>query len=190
MDERGIETEAAEMRKIVFNSQRDNKVVNTLTGSVQCFATSAWMFLSFYRPDKYKADDDAGLAAFVAEVTKRSKDDEFEWKAQADMIEKYLGDTVFLGINLNTGDGIVTLEDLRERLKSGPVIIGTKKMGGLPGGHIILAVDNTPDGKFYCNDPYGDANTGYKDKNGENVIYHAAMFDKEHPGALIRAIYK
>lgn len=182
------------MRKIGYNSQRNNKVVNGLSGAVQCFATSAWMFLSYYAPDKYKADDDAGLADFVAAVTKFSKNDEFEWSKQAALIQLYLmradvKKTVTLGIDLNKDKGLLSPEDLAEKLKAGPVIIGTKKLGGLPGGHIVLAADVTPDGKLYVNDPFGDANTGYNDVNGENVIYTIGMIDKENPDGPIRGIY-
>lgn len=182
-----------QMRKIGYNSQRNNAAVKGLSGAVQCFATSAWMFLSYYAPNTYKADDDAGLARFVADVTKNGRSNEFEWSVQAATIQKYLAaagvkKVVRLEIDLNKDTGLLSPDDLRAKLASGPVIIGTKKLGGLTGGHLILAVDNAPDGKVYHNDPYGDANTMYSDPNGESVLYTTEMYDKEHPG-FIRAIY-
>ena len=143
------------------------------------------MFLSFYEPSKFKADDDNAVARYLLSLGNHA----FEWDAHAKAIQHQTDKKIVCAVNLDTGAGLLSLDDLREKLKSGPVIIGTNKMGGLPGGHIILAVDNTPDGKFYCNDPYGDANTGYKDPNGASVIYHAALFDAKHPSGPFRAIY-
>ena len=181
------------MRKIGYNSQRNNIAVKGLSGSVQCFATSAWMFLSYFAPEKYKVDDDKTLSYFVGDVTRNAASDEFEWSKQAAMIQKYLDAAgvkkkVKLGIDLDTGDGLVSPDALVKLLDENPVIIGTKKLGGLPGGHIILGVDATPDGHVIVNDPYGNANGNYSDANGEGVIYSTAMFDKNSPKA-IRCLY-
>ncbi len=60
---------------------------------------------------------------------------------------------------------------LSKYLKSGPVILGTKKLGGLRGGHIILLVRKDTKG-FYVNDPFGDGlNSNYINQNGYNVFY-------------------
>ena len=176
------------MRKIGYNSQRNNPAVNGIPGASQCFATVAWMFISFYRAG-IKADDDAGLKKYIAELTAQGAYREYEWLSQKNLIQKYLNDVLYLGVDLDTGAGLATPDELRFALKCGPVIIGTKKMAGLPGGHIILGVDVLPDGKILCHDPYGDANTGYKDPNGENVIYHTGLFDKDSPDK-IRVMYK
>jgi uncharacterized protein YvpB len=57
------------------------------------------------------------------------------------------------------------------------VIIGTFKLGGLPGGHIILLV-GIDDYDYIVNDPFGNANTNYKDKNGAGVIYPKELIKK------------
>lgn len=178
------------MRSVQYNSQRDNYTVGGVNGYSQCFSTSAVMLLSYLAPNVYKADD-ATIKQYITDLTVGNM---FEWSRQAAMIQRYLDKagapyTVKLGIDLTHDTGLLTPEDLREKLAFAPVIVGTKKMAGLPGGHIILAIDNTPDGKYCVNDPYGDANTGYKDANGAGVIYHSGLFDPEHPGAKIRAIY-
>lgn len=183
-----FEEEHRRMRKIGYNSQRDNFVIHGIPGSSQCFATSAWMFISWFRPD-LDAHDDAALKKYIAELTAKGTGAEYEWEAQQKQIEKYIGARVELGVDLNTGAGLLSPADLLDRLHYAPVIIGTKHMAGLPGGHIILGVDATPDGKVFCHDPYGDANTGYKDKNGENVIYHTGLFDVNSPDK-IRAMWR
>lgn len=183
------------MREIVYNSQRNNKTVKGLAPSVQCFATSAWMFLSWYAPEKYRGDDDAALSWFVGDVTMRATSDEFEWSAQAAMIQKYLDaagvrKTVKLGIDLDTGNPLTSAAQLAAYLTAGPVIIGTKKMGNLPGGHIILGVDNAPDGSgIICHDPYGDARTNYRSTDGAAVNYPVFMFDAKYPAGPVRTLY-
>jgi len=181
------------MRRIEYNSQRDNKAVSGLSPNVQCFATSAWMFLSYFAPDKYPAADDRLLSYYVSDVTAAGTEKEFEWQAQADMIQKYLDAAgvkkrVKLGIDLDTGEGLISIPSLSMLLDRGPVIIGTKKMGTLPGGHIILGCDISDGKNVICNDPYGNANSNYMDTNGNSVIYSVDMFDKKSPN-MVRGIY-
>ena len=182
------------MRKVGYNCQRDNFTIDGIPGSSQCFATSAWMFLSFYSPH-YAAGDDVGLKQYISDVTATNSTNEYEWAAHQAMITKYMSragvsGTVKLGINLDNGNGLLTPTDLYDKLTIGPVIIGTKKMAGLPGGHIILGVDVAPNGAgVICNDPYGSALTGYSDHNGEAVIYPVTMFDSENPASNVRCIY-
>ena len=64
------------------------------------------------------------------------------------------------------------IEQLPHTLEAGPVIIGTNKMGGLPGGHIILLVDYDHErNAFVVNDPYGDATGNYLYAHGHGVRY-------------------
>ena len=180
------------MRNIGYNSQIDNFVVAGIGGSSQCFATSAWMFLSWYAPDHYKVNDDKGLMQYVEDITASAASDEYEWSRHQYMIQKYLTSagvkgSVKLGIDLNTGKPTCHIEGLKALLSCGPVIIGTKKMAGLPGGHLILGVDNADTG-IICNDPYGNALTGYSDKNGSGVIYPISMFDAQYPD-MIRTMW-
>ena len=152
------------------------------------------MFLSFYSAH-YLAGDDVGLKQYITDLTATSSGNEFEWLTQAAMVEKYLqkagvvGEMKY-GIDLNTGRGLLTPASLKAKLVNGPVIIGTNKMCGLPGGHIILGIDNgSADELVVCNDPYGDARTMYKDVYGEDVIYHVSMFDHDNPTGLIRGMW-
>jgi hypothetical protein len=181
------------MRQIGYNNQRDNFIVAGIKGSSQCFATAAWMFMSFYT-DKYEARDDTGLKKYIADLTANDAQHEYEWEAQRNEIQKYLNDAgikgkVKLGINLFTGVPLVSADALKALLKQGPVIIGTSKMAGLPGGHLILGVDVTDNGSIICHDPYGNALTGYKDQNGEAVTYPISMFDAKYPTGPVRAIW-
>ena len=62
-------------------------------------------------------------------------------------------------------------EDLDACLKKGPVILGTKKLGGLAGGHIILIVDKARNG-YTVNDPFGEGlYSKYSKTNGHGVFY-------------------
>ena len=180
------------MREIGYNSQINNIPVNGIGGSSQCFATSAWMFLSFYC-DKINAEDDKALSEYVKDVTAHGAQREYEWTAQQTEIQKHIHDAgvagiVKIGIDLDNDKGLLTVDQLKLLLLVGPVIIGTKKMAGLPGGHIILAVDYNDDG-IICNDPYGNALTHYADKNGKGVVYPVSMFDAQYPEGPIRAIW-
>ena len=181
------------MLNIGYNSQRNNPAVQGLSPHVQCFATSAWMFLSFYAPEKYPYNNDELLSYYIMDVIRNGKDKEFEWKDQAEMIQKYLDAAgvqkkVQLAIDLNTGKGKLKIDELETILKTDPVIVGTKKMGGLPGGHIILAKGAVTDRVICCNDPYGNANCNYSSTDGNGVLYQYQMFDKNDP-ENIRGIY-
>jgi hypothetical protein len=68
------------------------------------------------------------------------------------------------------------LKDVDEALKKGPVIFGTKRIGGLSGGHIILILEKV--GTLYvCHDPFGDANTLYQSMQGAYVQYSSKMIE-------------
>jgi hypothetical protein len=157
------------MRKITNNCQDNNETALGIKGNSQCFATSDIMFLSFYSVN-FKGDNDAMLKQYLESFDKSKA---FEWDAHCDHLNKWLFSQQVKGVVKHE---VIGKEKIVELLQSRPVIIGTKKMGGLPGGHIILGVDNHND-KINCNDPYGNANTNYKDKNGEAVDYTFDMFD-------------
>lgn len=191
------------MRKVVYNSQRDNFDFNhQFKASCQCFATSAWMFMSWY-DDKIHGDDDTALKDYVDNVSdavgspgigERIKrkfafitgNAAYWWQVHKAAIEERLCFPV------QFRDGDMTLSELTEAVRLGPVIIGTSKLGGLPGGHIILLVDT--DGiNFYANDPYGNAYSRYSDTHGANVCYPIEWFVKfigNGKGSGIRAILK
>lgn len=69
-------------------------------------------------------------------------------------------------------DGTALIGSLKDFAKIGPLILGTHKLGGLPGGHIILVVDyNAKTNCLVCHDPFGNAMTNYKDHDGAYVEY-------------------
>lgn len=183
------------MRDVGYNNQRDNFTINGIGPWSQCFATCAWMLLSFYAPETYRFDDDKALKKYIAEITAGGVAREYEWEAQRIMIQKYLDRAgvekrAKLGINLQTGIGTTSTLELHNLLKAGPVIIGTKKMAGLPGGHIILGIDNVGDDeKIAVNDPFGNAVTGYTSVFGKGVEYPISWFDAKFMNGPVRTMY-
>lgn len=179
-------------RMIGYNTQRNNFDFNgKFPGSCQCFATSAWMFMSHYNQD-IKYDDDTALSSYVDDVSdavgkagigekvkqmisRITGNSAYWWDVQKSGISKWLGVT-----NIVFKSNVSYAEILELSMEK-PVICGTSKLGGLPGGHIILAVDNVVNNGvqcLLCNDPYGDANTFYKNQNGACVIYGPDMASK------------
>ena len=168
--------------EIKYNSQRDNDSFGgKFPGWKQCFSTCSFMFLSYYCAD-IDGDDDSKLAMYLddvevavghegiaEEVFKQQGPSSFWWYVQAAGIQKWLNERMIAG-NVKFANCTASFSELKELVKNGPVILGTDKLGGLSGGHIILAVDSTIDG-LIIKDPYGDANTNYEDHNGDCVIY-------------------
>ena len=186
------------MRLVGYNSQRDNfDFGGQFRGSCQCFSTAAWMFISYIDP-KFKANDDISLRAYVDDVSdivgkpgigekiKKayrfiSGNSAYWWQVHKAALEARLGEKVVFR------DGDMSEAEFVEAVMRGPVIIGTNKMAGLPGGHIILATD-----RDRYNDPYGNARTGYRDRNGANVEYPLDWirpFIEYNKGNKIRAIH-
>jgi hypothetical protein len=139
------------------------------------------MLMSFYT-DKIDASDDNMLARYLDDVEikvgeigigekvfKENGFSSFWWSVQKAGIEKWLNGFGVSG-HVVFRDKTIGFYDLKELLIPGPVIIGTDKLGGLPGGHIMLAVGST-DTSLIAKDPYGDANTNYKNQNGDDVRY-------------------
>lgn len=170
------------IHEIKYNSQRNNPdFKGQFPGWKQCFSTSAWMFMSNYT-DTINGTDDIGLSKYLDDVEvkigtpgigekvfEESGFSSFWWTVQKAGIEKWLhgakveGKAVFCDCSMG-------FFDLKDILDKGPVILGTNKLAGLPGGHIILVV-GYDDVNLICHDPYGDANSNYKNFNGANVKY-------------------
>ncbi len=197
------------MRQIGYNTQRDNfDFGGQFKASCQCFSTSAWMLLSFFAPSSYKANDDAFLARYVDDVSdavgkpgvgEEIKENDhaikgntaYWWQVHKEAIRKWLVAGGIANPKVVFKDGDCSATELREALKISPVILGTNKMAGLPGGHIILLVDQTED-SFVVNDPFGNATTGYVDKNGSMVKYPKDWilpFISYNRGRLMRAMW-
>jgi len=191
------------MHKIGYNSQRNNfDFVGKFPGWTQCFSTCAWMFMSFYS-ENILADDDKGLAQYVDDVEatvgkpgiaekvmRRIKfitgKTSLWWSVQREGIETWLWRYGIKGTAIFR-DGNIGFDALGELLKTGPVILGTTKMGKLPGGHIILAIGETPN-HIICHDPYGDAKGNYVNQDGRAVEYKKE-FLRKYTGEKIRCIY-
>ena len=188
---------------IAYNSQRDNiNFGGKFPGFWQCFTTCAWMLMSFYS-DKYVATDDEGLSNYLddIEVTagKTGIGEKIKhkykwitghtsewWLTQQAGIEEYLWRAGVKG-NAVFRDMTASFDELRSLLDGGPVIIGTSKLGGLPGGHIILAIGYNSEG-IICHDPYGNAVTGYRSAAGGGVLYGDAYL-RNFTGEKIRCMY-
>ena len=108
------------------------------------------------------------------------------WLIQKYGIEKWLWDAGKKGEAIFNENSVAYL-DIKSLIDNGPVILGTKKIGGLSGGHIILAIGYDNDG-IICNDPFGDAKTNYKNINGEKV-YYPDNFLKKYTGEMVNCIY-
>jgi len=166
---------------IEYNSQRDN---HTFRGKFrawwQCFATSSWMFLSWYVPE-IKGSDDRGLAQYLDNtedsIGKRGLGEKIKkkfnwitghttywWLVHKYAIEAYMWRGGVKGTCIFQ-DYDITFEQMNMLLESGPVIFQTKKMGGLKGGHIILILEYVG-GSYIVMDPFGDATTHYQDSDG------------------------
>lgn len=197
------------MRAIGYNSQRDNiSFGGKFKAFWQCFSTSSWMFMSYYSP-RYMVGDDRTLAEYlddvelsigkrgIAEKTiarlglKITKNSSLYWVIQQSGIDLWLAMAGIRGKAI-FHDASFPIYSLPTLLKSGPVIIGTKKMGGLPGGHIILLVDYDPQSNdFIVNDPFGNARTNYASQSGQLIRYNAEWLRKyiEFAPWMCRCIY-
>ncbi len=176
------------MRTIGYNSQRNNySFAGKFSAWSQCFSTAAWMFMSFYTPT-IEAEDDNGLMNYIddveAVVGKPGIGEKIKnkyswitgntslwWLTQKEGIENYLWKAGVIGQAIFK-DGDYLISDLPNLLEKGPIILGTNKLGGLPGGHIILLIDYDKfNYAFLVNDSFGDAKYHYVNQNGNSIIY-------------------
>jgi hypothetical protein len=181
--------ENATMRTIGYRSQR--KVTgfeNVFPDSWRCFTASAWMFLSFY-DSTIEVDDDEGFNEYLDDVEASIGKAGIAEEVQAeDRGVKGHTSTYFkvqqAGINKRiaehaTYDENYPIDQLGALVQEKPVIIRTYKLGGLPGGHMVLLVDYLPQcDSFRVNDPYGNAVNGYNNPNGNNVLYQMEFIKK------------
>jgi hypothetical protein len=185
-----------------YNSQRNNiDFSGSFPGWKQCMTTCAWMLMCFFAPQLGYNDDKklslyfddvedsvgkAGIGEWVKLKFNWIKGNtSYWWLTQKYGIEKWLwrsgvkGEAVF-------EDG-VSFDRIKEFLTYGPVMLGTNKIGKLPGGHIILIVGMISDG-FIVNDPYGNAMTNYQTTNGREIVYPEDYLRK-FAGEKVRCMY-
>lgn len=172
------------MHKIDYNSQRDNVTFGSFPGYRQCFTTCAWMMMSYYS-DMIDGKSDRAMASYFEDVEdsvgKSGIGEKIKqkynwirgntslwWLVQQAGIKEWLSRYGVKGHAVYADS--CPIDKLIDLVEQGPVIVGTKKLGGLPGGHIIL-LTGYRNGAFIVNDPYGSALTNYRDHNGDSVIY-------------------
>ncbi len=199
--------QSKKQRLVAYNSQRDNySFQGKFSGYRQCFSTCAWMFMSYYSK-RIQVKNDKQLTWYVDQVEStvgsvgwaekiRQRYQYIKGKTSQWWIIQKVAIEILLKSHGIKGHCVFTQkaswQDLSKYLKNGPVILGTKKLGGLRGGHIILLVREDTDG-FYVNDPFGDGlNTNYQNQNGHNVFYakdKLAHFAQVAKGKKLRLIY-
>jgi hypothetical protein len=160
------------------------------------------MFMSFYDPT-ISARDDIALSRYVddveATVGREGVGEQVKqkfnwitgrtslwWLVQQEGIQKRLPNRRVIF------DERFSIDALTRQVTMGPVIIGTKKMGGLSGGHIILLVDHdSSSGSFIVNDPYGNARIDYESAVGFNLRYPAHWLERyiDYGKRTCRVIY-
>lgn len=193
------------MHNIKYNKQRNNISYNgKFKAFWQCFTTSSWMFISFFTSLDALNDDSLSIylddveesigKPGIAEKIRRkynwiTKKTSFWWLVQEAGIKKWIEEykTYPEDIEIAYSERKLNYDNIDSLLKIGPVIIQTDKMGGLPGGHIIL-IKGSGEGAKIVNDPFGNALTGYKSSDGES-LYYPDEFLREYTGEKIRCIY-
>lgn len=178
------------MREPGYNLQINNENFQAkFMGSSQCMSTSAWMLMSAYSQD-IDANDDKGLARYVDDVEVKVgspgiAEQEIQkqhinlnqtggfsslwWGVQEAAITKWLN---AVGVKGRAKFRLGTWDEFELAVSQGPCMVGTSGLAhgtktfpnGI-GGHIILRH------KGGYNDPFGNAETGYIDRNGQNLQY-------------------
>jgi hypothetical protein len=187
---------------VTYNSQRDNfTFAGKFKAWSQCFSTCAYMLISYFamldgKDDKILAEyvDDVetmvGKPGIGEQVIRKFKwitgFTSLWWLTQKYGIEKWLWARGLKG-SAEFIDKTKDWQAVIDALKISPVILGTNKLGNLPGGHIILLTGYRK-GAFIVNDPFGDATTDYAVHDGYAIVYGLDLLQK-HAGAKPRFMY-
>lgn len=178
------------MRECQYNNQRDNyNFEGKDPGGRQCFSTSSIMAVSYatgaripatdatikaYHDDLEQMVGSPGLGEEMAATNKEIKGHSSRyWIVQQEGINRILSKN---GFQKKAVFRSGTLKDIDEALRHRPVILGTKKIGGLSGGHIILVLEKQ-NNEYICHDPFGDACTRYASTQGDYVRYSAKLLE-------------
>jgi len=179
---------------IRFNLQDNNKKVGSIGGMIQCGYTTCAMLLSSVSPIA-ETDDfimrmimdieiNVGEAGWGEKLLSRAgwtggwiysqvKAGKARMGAYLDVYIEYIKDFLINNKIENVRVESVlkngSWDRIRELLLSNsPVMLGTKI---LPSGHFILLVAYDEEKGYQVKDPYGNALTSYKDKNGDCIWY-------------------
>ena len=179
------------IHKVDYNSQRNNVTFGTFSGHRQCFTSCSWMLMSYYTnmidgtSDRAMSayfddvEDSVGKAGIGEKIKQRFNwikgNTSYWWAVQQFGITEWLNRYGVSGHAVFADS--MPMDKLIKLVDQGPVIVGTKKLGGLPGGHIILLI-GYESGNFMVNDPYGNAMFRYKDHDGEEVLYSRDYLNK------------
>lgn len=155
--------------QVPFYPQTDNYTLPDTT----CNSSSCAMVLEFLKPGSLKGSK--GDDAYLQKVLNLGKSTDHN--VQTKVLESY-------GI-YSTWKQNLSFADIDRELSQGkPVIIGILHKGSLEsptGGHILVVIGKTPDGKSYVvNDPYGNLLDGYTTdvNNGKGAIYPKSVLEK------------
>lgn len=138
-----------------------------------CNSSACAMCLEYFKPGTLKGAQ--GDDAYVRTVF--SIGDTTDHTVQTRALMKY-------GVK-STFSYHLGFDDLDKELAAGrPVVIGILHRGSLSsptGGHMIVVIGKTPDGKgYYVNDPYGDLYDGYTGpvEKGKGAIYEKHVLER------------
>lgn len=138
-----------------------------------CNSSACAMCLEYFKPGTLKGAQ--GDDAYVRTVF--SIGDTTDHTVQTRALMKY-------GVK-STFSYHLGFDDLDKELAAGrPVVIGILHRGSLSnptGGHMIVVIGKTPDGKgYYVNDPYGDLYDGYTGpvEKGKCAIYEKHVLER------------
>lgn len=165
-----------------------------ISGWVQCFTASAWNYLSWMTDNFFQFGDKIATLRYLTYILTGGRnefdqeteipsdhDAMFMYEKQLFAMNHYLHDIAFSDKRMNgfIGDG-GSYDAVLQIAKKRPVIVGTYKIGGLPGGHVMI-LDHTGNNFNVMIDPAGDARTNYKIPSGYGVEYSDSMC-REHFG--------
>lgn len=183
------------LSRVVYDTQRDNEIDPLRT----CFPTSIAMVL---RSLEDKKNGGRGRRRFTqgtleTNITKELQDNR---KAYTKITISLVGQIVaklfpryVFGFWVWYINGLPGFKAEFKRMTPGqirvhlgqnetPVIVGTKLTGG---GHIIVVKGFRKELQLICNDPYGDANSNYKNHDGESVAYYDYQLPKTMNALII-----
>lgn len=140
---------------------------------------------------KFMIDD---LFAHFIELTYRSKEAKYYWDKEKDSCIKWLNKSPYFN---NSSKHYVawiegaTYEQICKEIDEGyTVVLGTYKLGGLKGGHVLTVVGYDENRNFILYDPFGDPNTNYKSKNGKGVLISSSDNSISYMGSdMYRAMF-